>query len=217
MNKKNTINNMITQQLRTGNVLNESILELYELVSRDEFVPTKFKEFAYSDMQIPLANHQLMMTPLEEALILQSLSLTGKETILEIGTGTGFLAALLSRLCHKVISIDYFEEFTSQAKVLLEKFRCTNVELITGDASQGWVDKAPYDVIIFSGSIEKLSEIQKLQLLPGGKLIAILGKSSVMEAKLFELDHNKNWTQELLFETKLPPLINNLDQKPFVF
>ncbi|MDF1757261.1 MAG: protein-L-isoaspartate O-methyltransferase [Legionellaceae bacterium] len=217
MNTTITSNNMIKQQLRTGNVLDESILELFESIPRDEFVPSAYKEFAYSDMQIPLPNQQKMMTPLEEALILQSLELSGDESILEIGTGSGFLTCLLSKLSKNVLSIDYFDDFLKPAQDLLTKYQSDNVQLISDDAYQGYADKAPYDVIIFSGAVQKISEIQRLQVLPGGKLIAIIGESPIMQAKLFKLDHKDNWTEKLIFETNIPPLIDKLNKKTFVF
>ncbi|KGP62768.1 protein-L-isoaspartate O-methyltransferase [Legionella norrlandica] len=209
--------NMIKQQLRTGDVLNETILNLYEEVPRHEFVPELFTHFAYSDMQIPLAHGQRMLTPLEEGTILQALELKGNETVLEVGTGTGFMTALLSKLCKKVISVEYFSEFTNNAKHKLEQHNCSNVELITGDACRGWLENAPYDVMVFTGALEKLTDTHKLQILPGGKLFAILGKSPVMKAYLFQLDHNGSWTESMLFETDTPPLVDQLKPKEFVF
>lgn len=209
--------NMIKQQLRTGNVLDERVLALYNDVPRDKFLPFKFQSFAYSDMQIPLPHEQCMMTPLEEALLLQSLALKSHETVLEIGTGSGFLTALLSRLCKKVISVDYYADFTLNARRKLAEQQCSNVELFTGDASQGWLDLAPYDVIVFTGALEALTEIQRLQLLPGGRLFAIMGTQPVMQGQLHELDHDGVWHERLVFETCLPPLINNLKQNNFVF
>lgn len=209
--------NMIKQQLRTNDVLDESILELFINIPRKTFVPQPLSHFAYTDMHIPLAHEQCMMTPLEEAKLLQALALKGHETILEVGTGSGFLTALLSRLCKKVISIDYYDEFTKQAKHNLAVHHCENVELITGDACQGWLDKAPYDVIIFTGAMESLNETHRLQILPGGKLFAIVGKKPVMQAQMHSLDHDGIWTEQLLFETVLPPLINKLKHNNFVF
>lgn len=217
MTSQNARINMVKQQLRTGDVLDETILALYEMIPRYEFVPDAFKHFAYSDMQIPLAHNQCMMTPLEEGTILQALTLKGHETVLEIGTGTGFLTALLSRLCKKVISVDYYAEFTNYAQRKLHDHQCTNIELITGDACRGWLDKAPYDVIVFTGSIEKLEETQRLQVLPGGRLFAIVGKEPVMQGQLHTLDHNGEWHETVLFETNIPPLINKLKPKEFVF
>ncbi|KTC78933.1 protein-L-isoaspartate O-methyltransferase family protein [Legionella cherrii] len=209
--------NMVKQQLRTGDVLNESILNLYELVARHEFVPEQFVNFAYSDMQIPLHHGQRMLTPLEEGQILQALDLQGHETVLEIGTGSGFFTALLSKLCKKVISVDYYADFTAHAAHQLKKHHCNNVELITGDASQGWLESAPYDVVIFTGAVEKINETQRLQILPGGKLFAIEGKSPVMQGRLYELDHEEHWHDRIIFETNIPLLIDKSKPKEFVF
>lgn len=208
---------MVKQQLRTGNVLNKKILELYDEIHRDEFVPSPFKQFAYSDMQISLSHQQRMMTPLEEATLLQALSLCGNEVVLEVGTGTGFLTALLSRLCKKVISIDYYADFSTQAHRNLDKYKCSNVELLTGDASGGWLDKAPYDAIVFTGALETLTDTHRLQLLPGGNLFAIIGEAPVMQGQLHRLNHNNTWHTNVLFETNIPPLIDKMKPNDFVF
>lgn len=209
--------NMIKQQLRTGNVLDERVLALFEQMPRDEFVPPEMTSFAYSDMQIPLANNQRMMTPLEEALLLESLALQGHEVVLEIGTGSGFLTAMLSRLCKKVVSVDYYAEFTKNAQHKLQSHDCLNIDLYTGDAIQGWLDFAPYDVIVFTGAIEKLTDIQRLQLLPGGRLFTIIGKGPVMQAQLHRLDHQQQWTQKIIFETALPSLVEHRKPNSFDF
>lgn len=217
MSYQNARVNMVKQQLRTGDVLEESILNLYDIFPRNEFVPEQYADFAYSDMQIPLAHDQRMLTPLEEGTILQALDLKGHETVLEVGTGSGFLTAMLSKLCKQVISVDYYADFTSNAARKLKAHHCDNVELITGDASQGWLDKAPYDVIVFTGALEQLNETHLLQILPGGKLLAIEGKPPVMQARLHQLDHQDQWTQSMVFETNIPLLIDKLKQKEFVF
>lgn len=217
MSNQSARTNMVKQQLRTGDVLNDSILDLYDLIPRHEFVPELYTHFAYSDMQIPLPHGQRMLTPLEEGIILQALELSGNETVLEVGTGTGFLTAMLSKLCKKVISIEYFSEFTQIAKQKLAAHDCTNVELITGDASRGWLENAPYDVMVFTGAVEKLTETHRLQILPGGKLFTIEGKSPIMQARLYNLDHNGIWTESMLFETDIPPLVDQLKPKEFVF
>ncbi len=209
--------NMIKQQLRTGDVLNEDILDLYKELPRHDFVPHQNKPFAYSDLQIPLAHAQRMLTPLEEGSILEAVKLQGHEIVLEIGTGTGFLTALLSRLCRKVISVDCFEDFTRSAATHLQKHNCNNVELITGDGSQGWLDKAPYDVVIMTGAIRFVSETLLLQIAPGGKLFVIVGQEPVMKAMLYQLDHKNQWTQKMLFETCIPSLICAVQHKEFTF
>lgn len=217
MNSQTTRVNMIKQQLRTGEVLNENILDLYREIPRENFVPSSFKDFAYSDMQIELPHQQRMMTPLEEGKLLQALNLTGNEVVLEVGTGTGFLTALLSRLCKKVISVDYYADFTTHARQKLNEHHCDNVELITGDAHGGWLDKAPYDVMVFTGALTFLTESHRLQLLPGGKLFAIIGNEPIMQAQLHALSHDGEWNMNILYETNIPPLINKLKVKTFVF
>ena len=217
MNHHNPRVNMIKQQLRTGDVLNESILNLYEQIPRHEFVPLPFAHFAYSDMHIPLSHGQIMLTPLEEGKILQVLDLRGTETILEIGTGTGFFTALLSKLCKKVISVDYYSDFTQGAARQLQIHQCENVELVTGDGCRGWLENAPYDVVLFTGAIEKLTEIHRLQVIPGGKLFVLEGKSPIVQARIYTLDHNAMWQESVLFETDIPPLVDQLKPKEFVF
>lgn len=194
-----------------------TILELFDKIPRDQFVPEEFKDFAYSDMQIQLEHDQRMLTPLEEASLLQKLELKGHELVLEVGTGSGFLTAMLSRLCKQVISIDYYESFAIHARHALSLNHCNNVELITGDACQGWLDRAPYDIIVFTGAIEKLNDTHRLQLLPGGKLFAIVGKAPVMQGQLHSLSHDGHWKMDVIFETNIPPLIDNLKSNEFAF
>lgn len=209
--------NMVKQQLRTGDVLNEPILELYSQIPREDFVPNEYKHFAYSDLQIDLAHHQRMLTPLEEGKILQALNLQGNEVVLEVGTGSGFFTALLSRLCKKVISVDYFADFTNTARRKLHEHKCTNIELLTGDACHGWLEKAPYDVMVLTGAVEALLDTHRLQLLPGGKLFAIVGKDPVMQGQLHVLGHDGSWHEEVIFETSIPALIDKLKPIEFVF
>lgn len=208
---------MIKQQLRTSDILDENLLSLIETSSRDEFVPTKYHHVAFSDMQIPLQHNQRMLTPIEEGKILQSLGLKGHEVVLEIGTGTGYFTYLLSKLCKQVISVDYFADFTASAKKRLDNLNVNNVTLVTGDACRGWLEKAPYDIVIFTGAIEEVTKTHRLQVLPGGKLFVIVGKDPIMQAQLHELDHEENWTSKLVFETNIPSLIDKSKPKEFIF
>lgn len=217
MNKYQALINMIKQQLRTGDVIDETILNLFQTVDRAAFVPAAYQPLAYSDLKIPLDHAQQMLTPLEEALILQSLELKGTETILEIGTGTGFLTALLSKQSKQVISVDYYPQFTSVAKNQCAQYSCHNIEFITGDGLQGWVDKAPYDVIVITGALPFLNDTHKLQVLLGGKIFAITGKSPIMSGILHQVDHSGQWTERLIFETNTPFLIDKQHHQQFVF
>ncbi|MCH9689227.1 MAG: protein-L-isoaspartate O-methyltransferase [Gammaproteobacteria bacterium] len=210
--------NMIKQQLRTGNILDEAVLSLYDKIPRHLFVPEALQNTAYSDLQLPLAHTQRMMTPLEEASILQALKLKGHEHVLEIGTGSGFLTALLSHSAAHVTSIDCYPEFTESANKKLNIHGNGNVTLITADASQGWLDNAPYDVVVCTGALQRLSRMHQLQVIPGGKLFAIIGESPVMQGQLHTLSHDEVWHTELLFETELPLLTNQMmSAQHFVF
>lgn len=217
MNDQIALVNMIKQQLRTGDVLQEEILNLYDEIPRHEFVPEQYQNFAYSDLQIPLNDEQRMMTPLEEGILLQSLNLNGTETVLEIGTGSGFLTALLSKRAKQVISIEYFDDLAKSASQKLKAHQIDNVEVICADACQGWLENAPYDVIVMTAALENLTETHRLQLIPGGKIFAVLGKNKAMQGQLIELDHQGNWSNKVLFETSLPPMIDKLKVKDFIF
>ena len=217
MNKISPQVNLIKQQLRTNNIVDSKILELYQNNDRADFAPKKYRDFAFSDMQIPITHDQRMLTPLEEALILQALNLQGHETVLEIGTGTGFFTHLLSHFAKRVVSVEYHAEFTQQAKKNCDKHRRTNIEFITGNACNGWVAQAPYDVVVFTGAIPQLSNTLKLQVNLGGRLFAIVGQHPVMAGCLYQVDHQNHWKQELVFETDIPMLIQNNPPHSFVF
>jgi protein-L-isoaspartate(D-aspartate) O-methyltransferase len=217
MNKILSQTNMIKQQLRTGNITNQKIIDLYQTISRDDFAPLAYRKFSYSDMQIPLAHQQRMLTPLEEASILQALALQGHETVLEIGTGTGFFSALLSHCAKRVVSVDYFEDFTLNAKKHCAHHGRNNIDFFTGDGHNGWVNLAPYDVIVITGAIPGLSDVLKLQVCLGGKVFAIVGKHPTLSGYLFQVDHQNHWTQKLIFETDIPQLIDNSRHQHFVF
>lgn len=208
---------MIKQQLRTGNIVDHRILELYQNNDRADFTPKTYSDFAFSDMQIPLTQGQRMLTPLEEALILQALQLQGHETVLEIGTGTGFFTHLLSQLAKYVITVDYYSEFTQQAQKVCQRHGRSNIEFVTGNAFNGWVNQAPYDVVVFTGAIPHMTETLKLQVNLGGKMFALVGQHPVMAGCLYQVDHHKHWTQELIFETDIPMLIQTNSKPVFVF
>lgn len=209
--------NMIKQQLRTGNVLNNTILNLYQTLPRDTFVPRIYKQFAYSDYQIPLNHQQKMLTPLEESSLLQALNLQGTELVLEIGTGCGYLTALLAQCSKEVISVDYYDDFTRQAKENLAKFNINNVTLHTGDAHRGWMTDAPYDVIVITGAIKTLGDVFKTQIMKTGKIFAITGTFPAMRGSLFTLDEEEQWVEKILFDTCVEPLITPVTDTLFDF
>lgn len=200
--------NMIEQQIRPWEVMDQRVLDLLNTVPREDFVPPAYRNLAFTDMNIPLDEDQVMMSPKVEARILQALNLQDNETVLEIGTGSGFVTALLAKLAKHVVSVDINPEMTRQAGEKLAAHGIGNVTLETGDAASGWDAHAPYDAIVITGSLPLLPDSFKQALTVGGRLLAIVGDSPAMEVLLITRVGEAEWAQESLFETDLPALIN---------
>jgi protein-L-isoaspartate(D-aspartate) O-methyltransferase len=200
--------NMIEQQIRPWEVLDQRVLDLLNTVPREEFVPEAYRMLAYTDMSIPLGDGQVMMPPRVEARIVQALNLQKDETVLEIGTGSGYVTALLASLARQVISVDINPDMIRQASDKLAAHGITNVTLETGDGARGWNAHAPYDVIVVTGSLPILPPTFKQALKVGGRLLAIVGDSPAMEVLLITRIGEMEWAEEALFETDLPALIN---------
>lgn len=209
--------NMIEQQIRPWEVLDERVLQLLADMHRDEFVPAAYRRLAYADIDIPLGHEQVMMAPKIEARLLQALAIEPTDDVLEVGTGSGYLAALLASLGHHVYSVDIFPDFIDQARTSLERHGISNVTLETGDAANGWDRHGPYDVIAVTGSLPVLPESFRTALRPGGRLFAVVGVSPVMEALLITRVGQQEWITESLFETEIPSLINAPIPRRFVF
>jgi protein-L-isoaspartate(D-aspartate) O-methyltransferase len=168
------------------------------------------------DTTIPLGNEQVMMPPRVEARILQALNIHADETVLEVGTGSGYVTALLASLGDHVYSVDINAEMTRTAGDKLADHGISNVTLETGDAARGWDAHAPYDVIVITGSLPLLPANFKQALNVGGRLVAIVGDSPVMEVVLITREGKSEWAQETLFETDLPALINAPEPERFI-
>ena len=209
--------NMVVSQIRTGDVVDERLLELVRRAPRHEFVPAVHRHYAFADMQIPLEFGEVMMAPLVEARLLQELAIKTSDKILEIGTGSGYMTWLLSQLGKKVHSIEIVPEFTQRASEKLAAHGARNVELEIGDGARGWDRHAPYDVIVLTGSTPLLPEAFKKILALGGRLAAIVGQSPAMEARLIRRVSESSFESRVLFETDLPPLKNALAPSKFVF
>lgn len=209
--------NMVKQQLRTMGVVDENLIKLFTTIPRNVFVPSQYADFAYSDMQIPLSHGQTMLTPAEEGQILQALQLTGSEVVLEVGTGSGYFTALLSKLCKKVITVDVFEEFTLKAQEKLAEFHCRNVSFFTANAYAGFPESSPYDCIIISGALPSIPNDFFLQLSTGGHLISIIGQNSVQQVQIHTLTPHQLKTGRFLFNTYIPNLIPIHQEKRFIF
>jgi protein-L-isoaspartate(D-aspartate) O-methyltransferase len=208
---------MVEQQVRTWEVLDQRVLDSIINIPREEFVPPAYRHLAFADISIPLDYNQFMMYPKVEGRLVQSLLLDSSDKVLEIGTGSGYLTALLARLANHVESVDIFEQFTKESETKLKRFNINNVSLATGNAVNGWKLGQQFDAILISGSLPTLLPLFKNQLAIGGRLIAIVGCDPVMEAVLITRVNEHEWLSDALFETSVPPLIGAPHSKRFVF
>ena len=209
--------NMIEQQIRTWEVLDPRVLDLLSRVRREEFVPAVYRALAFVDMEIPIGHGEKMLQPKLEARMLQELALRPSDRILEVGTGSGYMTALLATLGAHVFSVDVVEEFTRGAAQKLAAHALTNVTLETGDAARGWPKHGPYDAIVLTGSVPMLADAFRASLTPGGRLFAVVGEPPVMEAKLVTTVEAGGWNEMGLFETCIAPLRNAPQPERFVF
>jgi len=207
---------MIDQQVRAWTVLEPTVLEVLTVTPREKFVPHDYESLAFADTEIPLGHGQSMMTPTVEGRVLQALELEGSESVLEIGTGSGFLTACLATLCSAVTSIDIFDDFVDRAAGLLGDSDVNNVTLMTMDATQE-LPETRFDAIAVTGSIERLDPRFVDALLPGGRLFVVVGSSPIMEACLVRKIGDDDWHSESLFETQLAPLVNGTLPPRFSF
>jgi protein-L-isoaspartate(D-aspartate) O-methyltransferase len=217
LNLETARHNMIESQVRTWDVMDERVLELLARAPREDYVPAAYRNLAYVDMNLPLPRGQVMMAPKVEARLLQALTIKPTDRILEVGTGSGYLTALLAALGKQVYSVEIFDDLARAAAERLAAHGVTNVSVETGDAANGWDRHAPYDVIVLTGSVPQLPKAFRAGLAPGGRLFAIVGQSPVMEAKLIERTAADNFDETSLFETDLPPLLNVEGPPKFVF
>lgn len=209
--------NMVEQQIRPWDVLDQQVLDLLFRLRREEFVPERYRALAFADLEIPLSHGEKMLSPKIEARMLQELGLRATDRILEVGTGSGYMTALLASLGGHVYSVDIIPEFTATAAERLEALGMRNVTLETGDAARGWDTHGPYDAIVLTGSTPLLPESFQGVLKPGGRLIAVVGEPPVMEAKLITCVAPGAYRTAGLFETCIPPLRNALQPERFVF
>lgn len=209
--------NMISQQIRTNGVESDNILALLTEIPREIFVPMEYRALAYSDTQLPIGHHQSMLTPMLEAQILQYSNLSKNDTVLEIGTGSGYLTALLAKLSHYVYSVDKYSDFSHNAAKKLAQLKINNVLLETGNAAAGWFLHEPYDVIIVTGSLAVLDQRLLQQLAVGGRLFVVVGEPPCQTAMRVIRVASNEWQQQKLFETVIPPLEDVAVEEQFVF
>jgi protein-L-isoaspartate(D-aspartate) O-methyltransferase len=207
---------MVEQQVRAWDVLDENILDVMTAVPRERFVPAGYETLAFADTEIPIGHGQSMMTPTVEGRVLQSLRLGPRDRVLEVGTGTGFLAACLARLAGEVTSVDIVDEFLEIAASNLERSSSANVELAAMDAMRE-LPEGDFDAIAITGSIEVFDPRFVMALRPGGRLFVVVGAPPVMEARLVERTADNEWRTDALFETRLTPLENGALPAQFRF
>ncbi len=209
--------NMVEQQIRTWEVLDQRVLELIGRSPRENYVPAAYRKLAFADTNIPIGHGQVMMQPKMEARLLQELEIASTDKILQVGVGTGYLTSLLASSGKQVYGVEIFPDLAQDAAEKLETHGHKNVSVEIGDAVEGWKKFAPYNVIVFTGSVPILSEAVKAQLAPGGRLFVIVGKSPVMEALLITRLQDGSFGERSLFETDLPPLANAKAPAKFIF
>lgn len=207
--------NMVEQQIRPWDVLDVRILDLLSAVKRENFVPTDRQSMTFMDMEIPLGHGASMWSPKLEARALQILQVKGSDRVLEIGSGSGYLTALLAHLAKHVTSIEIVPELHAFAKKNLAAHQIQNVTLELGDAAQGW--PGTYDVIVLTGSVPVLPKAFQNSLNPEGRLFAIVGDEPVMHARLIRCLAPGKFEAETIFETVVAPLQNALPPERFIF
>ncbi len=207
---------MVEQQVRAWDVFDPSVLEVLATVPREQFVPAGFEALAFADTEIPIGHGESMMTPTVEGRLLQALDLDGTECVLEVGTGTGFLAACIGRLADSVTSIDIHDDFLERAARNLDDSGIGNVELLNMDATVQLPEQS-FDAIAVTGSLEKFDPRLVDALNPGGRLFVVIGTAPTMEARVIEKTGDSDWQSETIFETTLNALVNGSRPPQFSF
>jgi protein-L-isoaspartate(D-aspartate) O-methyltransferase len=213
--------NMVEQQIRTWEVLDQDVLDLLYVVPREDFVPPAYRALAFSDMEIPLGANattgERMMPPKMEARILQEVGVKKSDGVLEVGTGSGYLTALLAHRAAHVFSVEINPQLAEFGRDNLVRHGVENMTLEIGDAARGWPKHAPYDVIVLTGSVPELPQAITDQLSPGGRLFAVVGNVPVMVARLVTCTGPGMYASAELFDTVIAPLQNAQRPSRFEF
>ena len=193
--------NMIEQQIRPWDVLDQSVLSLLAVVKREDFVPAAYRSMAFMDLEVPLPAGQCMLAPKVEARLLQELAPARHERVLEIGAGSGYMAALLAHKSQRVVTYEIRPELATMARDNLRRAAVVNVDVRTGDGSLGDPGGAPYDAILLSGSVAQVPQALLDQLKVGGRLAAIVGSEPVMRATIFTRRAEREFQAVEIFDT----------------
>jgi protein-L-isoaspartate(D-aspartate) O-methyltransferase len=209
--------NMIEQQIRPWDVLDPDVLKLLGEVKRERFVPPEHRELAFADLEIPLGGGEAMWQPKVEARVVQELEIRPTDTVYEVGTGSGYLAALLARRAKHVTSSEIDPALAERARVALQAEGVANVTLLAGDSARAPLGELSYDVIVLTGSTPVLPQAFTDRLNPGGRLFAVTGDVPVMKATLVRQGARGELQTVTLFETVLRPLQHALQPERFRF
>jgi len=209
--------NMVENQIRPWEVLDQQVLDLLYVVKREEFVPAAYRTLAFSDLEIPIGQGEHMWQPKLEARVLQELALKKTDQILEIGTGSGYFAALLAHRAQHVYSVEIHPELKASGEANLRRAGVANVTVELGDGASGWTRHAPYDVIVLTGSTPVLPQQFLQQMKAGARLFAVVGNPPVMAARLITCTGEGVYNSIDLFETSVAPLVNALAGERFSF
>ncbi|MBL8429506.1 MAG: protein-L-isoaspartate O-methyltransferase [Dechloromonas sp.] len=209
--------NMIEQQIRPWDVLDPQVLDLLFVVKREDFTPPAYRNLAFADMEIPLGDGQLMLAPKIEAKMLQELGLKKTDKVLEIGTGSGYMAALLAARAEHVVTVERRPALLDLAKQNFERAGISNITIELGDGANGWSQRGPYDAIVVSGSLPAVPDALLKQLRVGGRLAVVVGEAPVMEAQLITCTADGVYNTVNLFETVIPALDGVTAKESFTF
>ncbi|UOD31604.1 protein-L-isoaspartate O-methyltransferase [Massilia violaceinigra] len=209
--------NMIEQQIRPWNVLDQDVLDLLVVVKREDFVPATYKTLAFVDTEIPLPGAEAMFTPKIEARILQEVAVKKHENVLEIGAGSGYMAALLAHKARHVTTVEINPELKELAASNLANAGLNNVTVELGNGAEGWDKGAPFDVIVISGALESLPEVFLKQVKVGGRIAAIIGQAPVMSAQVITRVSETAYDTVKVFETNVKMLSTSVKSSHFTF
>ncbi|MEK0419019.1 MAG: protein-L-isoaspartate(D-aspartate) O-methyltransferase Pcm [Pseudomonadota bacterium] len=213
--------NMIEQQIRPWEVLDPAVISILGSIRREDFVPPTHRALAFADTQVPLLpgapNGACMLEPKIEAKLLQELKVQHHERALEIGAGSGFMAALLARRAAEVTTLEIHPELAAMARANLQRAGFSKVQVVQADGAAGLPAAGPFDVILLSGSVAAVPQNLLEQLRVGGRLAAIVGHLPIMQAKVWTRSAPSSWSEEVVFETVAPRLLNFPTANPFKF
>lgn len=209
--------NMIEQQIRPWDVLDPTVLQCLRDVPRENFVAESQKRLAFVDVELPIGYGQTMLSPKLEARLLQALEIKKTDRVLLVGTGSGYLAALLATLAAHVTAVEIQPELSESAGLRLQQQKISNVTLQVGDALHGFSATTSYDVIVFAGSVRQRPIAMEKMLNQGGRLFVVVGEAPIMQALLVRCLGADVFRCDTLFETCLPPLVDLSQSTKFKF